>query len=426
MEYEVVQEGENGSVEVEMQVSSTHVRAVLATTLSFGICLAWWQLTPVFTKRGVMEALDISEGVFNGLTSLTFLAVGVSCPAWGDLSDARGRHLALRASLWLGVVGCVAEASSGSVVAYGVARAIVGVAAGGVSATALPYLLEVSPRHKRAVFNALQQASFSLLGQAGLAVSSRFIVRWRALGAAASLPAIACAVVLRGLPESPQFLACCARADEARDALKALARASDSEALAAIDEVGFPDDERAAKGGCAEVWSPELAALAWSWCSAVVLYYSLNFDATADGVVRQNVLLALADLPAYAACAWLVERSWCGRRGTQAAFFLVAAGGHFAEATLVARFGATGAFAAVWILGPEIFPASVRAAGLGVCNCCGKVMGVAAPLVGMLPREHAISATLALSSALATRFVLRETLDRPLELFTTSAAAGAN
>ena len=54
--------------------------------------------------------------------------------------------------------------------------------------------------------------------------------------------------------------------------------------------------------------------------------------------------------------------------------------------SLIGKFGATGAFAIVYVYGSELFPTVYRAIGIGTCSMCGKVGGVLAPLIASLVR----------------------------------------
>ncbi|MDN6460613.1 MAG: MFS transporter, partial [Corynebacterium flavescens] len=103
-----------------------------------------------------------------------------------------------------------------------------------------------------------------------------------------------------------------------------------------------------------------------------------------------TLIITLAQLPGYAAAAWLIE-VW-GRRITLAVFLIgsaVAAGCYgFAssDATIIAAgcllsFFNLGAWGALYAIGPELYPTSLRGSGTGAAAGFGRIASIIAPLI---------------------------------------------
>ncbi|NCL73039.1 putative niacin/nicotinamide transporter NaiP [Rhodococcus sp. YH1] len=105
---------------------------------------------------------------------------------------------------------------------------------------------------------------------------------------------------------------------------------------------------------------------------------------------QYTLIITLAQLPGYAVAAWLIE-VW-GRRATLASFLVgsAAAAGLFGLADTPTRIVAAGmalsffnlgAWGALYAIGPELYPTSVRAAGTGAAAAFGRIASILAPLL---------------------------------------------
>ena len=103
-----------------------------------------------------------------------------------------------------------------------------------------------------------------------------------------------------------------------------------------------------------------------------------------------TLIITLAQLPGYAVSAFLIER-W-GRRATLAAFLAgsaVAAGVYgvsTAEWQIIVAgcalsFFNLGAWGALYAIGPELYPTSLRGRGTGAAAGFGRIASIAAPLI---------------------------------------------
>ncbi|KAK7481091.1 hypothetical protein BaRGS_00027631 [Batillaria attramentaria] len=86
--------------------------------------------------------------------------------------------------------------------------------------------------------------------------------------------------------------------------------------------------------------------------------------------------------------------------------------------TLAGRFGITGAFNAVWIYTPELFPTNIRNVGVGIGSSCARVGGMAAPFFKLVADVSvwAPGATFSALCLVVTLLLwsLPETMHRPL------------
>lgn len=180
-----------------------------------------------------------------------------------------------------------------------------------------------------------------------------------------------------------------------------------TEARTAADGVGVAEARTVAgapeRAGEASLWSPEFrgrtAALWAVWFGINFSYYGA-FIWLPSLLVRQGfdliksfeytLIITLAQLPGYAVAAWLIE-VW-GRRKTLAVFLLgsAVAAGLFGQAgnptTIIAAgmalsFFNLGAWGALYAVGPELYPTSVRASGTGAAAAFGRLASILAPLV---------------------------------------------
>jgi putative MFS transporter len=103
-----------------------------------------------------------------------------------------------------------------------------------------------------------------------------------------------------------------------------------------------------------------------------------------------TLIMTLAQIPGYLAAAWLVER-W-GRRATLASFLAASAvaagiyGIQTSPAGIIAAgctlsFFNLGAWGALYAIGPEIYPTTIRGTGTGAASAIGRLAAIAAPLL---------------------------------------------
>jgi putative MFS transporter len=217
------------------------------------------------------------------------------------------------------------------------------------------------------------------------------------------------------MPESVRYLESRGRHDEAERTVRAFERAAgvpapdpaDVEAAAtratALEEARVTSGSRRAsvsallRDGLRRrtvalwlVWS----ATNFSYYGAFVWLPTLLVEAGFPLVksFEYTLLITLAQLPGYAASAWLIER-W-GRRGTLALFLLGSAvaatafgfGAVSGSATQIVVSGMflsffnLGAWGALYAVTPELYPTRLRGTGAGWAAGVGRIASIAAPL----------------------------------------------
>jgi putative MFS transporter len=210
------------------------------------------------------------------------------------------------------------------------------------------------------------------------------------------VPALYAVVIRRGLPESVRFLELQGRVDEAEAAVRRF------EDAAGVGPVPSPPPVRQETPGPRALWGPgnrrRTAALWVVWFCINFAYYGAFIwlptllVASGFSLVRSfgfTLLITLAQLPGYAAAAFLIER-W-GRRPTLATFLVGSAVGAALFATadgesavlvtgMVLSFFNLGAWGALYAVTPEVYPTGLRATGAGAAAGFGRIASILAPL----------------------------------------------
>lgn len=151
-----------------------------------------------------------------------------------------------------------------------------------------------------------------------------------------------------------------------------------------------------------------------------VLYrFVLNLSAgsLSSSLLLNLVLLTVVDLPGMAVAGWLAQRH--GTRQVASGLFLACTGVLAALSVASARMASpaavmalallgkgcvSGAFTLMWVLPMELYPTTMRGAGLGFANVCGRLGGMLAPILtsGLpLPVVSALSCAMTAAGAVA-------------------------
>lgn len=354
----------------------------------------------------VMAALavewSISPGTQGLIGSIGFVGMALGAAFGGLLADKWGRRHVF--ALTLLVYGLATGASA---LATGVAmlialRFLVGIGLGAELPVASTLVSEFAPRRIRGrVVVALE--AFWALGWIMAALVGYLLIPqvengWRWALAIGIVPTAYAAVVRFGLPESVRFLESKGRDTEAEAAVRKFEEPSGIAPVPAP-----PDDPSDDNRPAPSIWSAALrcrtAALWVIWFCINLSYYGA-FIWLPSLLVRQGftlvksfeytLIITLAQLPGYAAAAFLIER-W-GRRPTLATFLAGSAvaaallGLADSPATIIAAgcalsFFNLGAWGALYAIGPELYPTSARGKGTGAAAAFGRIASIVAPLL---------------------------------------------
>ncbi|NHC43743.1 MFS transporter [Motilibacter aurantiacus] len=352
----------------------------------------------------IMTALAVQWGLsldtLSWVASIGFLGMAVGATLGGLLADRIGRRQVFAATLLVYGIATGVSALAWSVGALIVLRFVIGLGLGAELPVASTLVSEYAPARIRGrVVVALE--AFWAVGWLAAAVIGYYVVGgsddgWRWAFLVGVVPALYSVVVRRRLPESVRFLERAGRTEEAEAAVRSYERA------AGVAPVPSPPAPPEPKASPAELWQPRMrrrtAALWAVWFGINFSYYGaftwIPTLLVADGfpLVRSfgyTLVITLAQLPGYAAAAYLVER-W-GRRQTLTTFLLGsgvaaglfgAAGGASAivASGMLLSFFNLGAWGALYAATPEAYPTRLRATGAGAAAGFGRIASILAPL----------------------------------------------
>jgi putative MFS transporter len=347
---------------------------------------------------------EADAGQLGFVASAGFLGMAIGASLGGLLADRLGRRQVFALTLLVYGVFTGLSALSLSVGMLIVLRFLVGLGLGSELPVASTLVSEFAPARIRGRVIVILE-SFWAIGWTAAAVIGYFVIpasengwRWAlALGAA---PAVWAIVVRLGLPESVRFLEAKGRHAEAE---KVVADFEDAAGVVTPAATAAPPALVAtAKSPIATLFG---ASLRRRTISLWLVWFCVNFAyygafiwlptllvAQGFSLVRSfeyTLIITLAQLPGYAASAWLVEK-W-GRRVTLAVFLAGSAGsaaffGTGPDVSTILIFGALlsffnlGAWGALYAVTPELYPTRVRGTGAGWAAGFGRLASIIAPL----------------------------------------------
>ena len=376
----------------------------------------------------IMAALTTHWGLTHTetswLASAGFVGMALGATFGGLLADRFGRRNIFAVTLLVYGLATGASALAGGLAVLIALRFVVGLGLGAELPVASTLISEYAPRKVRGRMVVILEA-FWAVGWLAAAVIGAFAVPvgengWRWALALGMVPAFYALYVRMKLPESVRFLESKGRHEEAEEIvaefeaseptrLKFQAESSDaaSEAAPVLDEkqqdAAILAGSDAASAPVTSIWAAPLrrrTAALWTIWFCINLSYYGAFTWIPSILVDQGfslvksftftLIITLAQLPGYAVAAFLIER-W-GRRATLAAFLAgsaVAAGLYglagqewqiIAAGCLLSFFN-LGAWGALYAIGPELYPTTMRARGTGAATGFGRLASIIAPLI---------------------------------------------
>lgn len=423
-------EGERGTGETEVQRQVDGLPINRRHLLVFGLCGAGLFFESLnlqimsFVAPLLAREWGLGPKALGLAISAAIMGMLVGTYAFGAIADRFGRRAAFQATVGL---FSLMTALSGLATGLGqlvAARFVAGIGIGGSIPVETAVLAEFTPGRVRGRAMALWAAALPLGGMAAPLIVAAMPEHWgwRALLFLGGVPAILVLFVRRAIPETPQYLAAKGRRADARRSIEWIAGHE-------MPELGGPTET---SGDCvpppAPRVAPERQLFAGQYRRATFVAWALNFGTffayygfvlwlpallgTVHGFARADVLsfmflLALSGLIGRFGLLTLADRF---RRETLILTYTVAAAGALAVfavqtdyapmvmAACIAAFLLEGVFSAVIPFVAEIYPAAIRATGVGWAGGMGRVATAIAPLmIGYLVSINHQAAVIALS-----------------------------
>jgi putative MFS transporter len=411
----------------ELPFTRKHGRLLVGSGLGWALdALDVGLLSFVIAQLAVVWSSD--KGALAFVASAGFAGMAIGAALGGTLSDRLGRKTVFALTLLVYGLATGVSALSWSVGALLVLRFVVGLGLGAELPVASTLVSEFSPRRIRGRVVVLLEA-FWALGSIGAALVGYLVIPtsddgWRWALLIGALPALYAVFVRLRMPESVRFLESRGRHDEAERTVRSFEEAAGvavpAAAAPAAPSAAAPAAGPAPAARPAEAPAPTTTATRASAASLLrdglrrrtvaiwVVWFATNFSYYGAFVwlptllveagfplvksFEYTLLITLAQLPGYAASAWLIEK-W-GRRGTLATFLLGSAvaatafgfGAVSGSATQIVVSGMflsffnLGAWGALYAVTPELYPTRLRGTGAGWAAGVGRIASVAAPL----------------------------------------------
>ena len=376
--------------------------------------------------------------------TLFFLGMFVGAWGFGRIADRYGRRRVLLVTVLMDALFGLLSVFAPNFALLLALRFMTGVAVGGTLPVDYAMMAEFLPPKNRGRWLVWLEG-FWAIGTiiialtAWIAAANGAGAPWRWIFFIAAVPALIGFWLRLWVPESPMYLI--------RQGREAEARAVVNRVLTSNGTAPLPQDARlvpapvdpAAEGS---IFAPALRSRTLGmmavWFLVSLSYYGVfvwvpgQLATEGFGFVRGYgflVILALAQIPGYALAAWGVE-AW-GRRPTLMMFLLLSAAGCFlftlagtpmliATALMVMSFALLGTWGALYAFTPELYPTSLRGAGMGTASAVARLGGILAPslLAVVFAKGFGLAigvfAGLLLLGALALTMVRAETRDQAI------------
>jgi putative MFS transporter len=364
----------------------------------------------VIAQLAVVWKADAAQ--LSWVASAGFLGMAIGAGVGGLLADKLGRRQVFALTLLVYGVFTGFSALSWSVGALIALRFLVGLGLGAELPIASTLVSEFAPARIRGRIIVILE-SFWAVGWTASALIGYFVIPtsddgWRWALALGAVPAVWAIVVRLRLPESVRFLEAKGRHNEAESIVAEFEDAAGATTPPAAVEPPAPavTDERPVAALFGARLRRRTISLWLVWFCVNFAYYGafiwLPTLLVAQGfsLVRSfeyTLIITLAQLPGYAASAWLVEK-W-GRRVTLAVFLAGSAvsaalfgtvgllgSADAGDATWILVFGSAmsffnlGAWGALYAVTPELYPTRVRGTGAGWAAGFGRLASIVAPL----------------------------------------------
>ncbi|XP_030848254.1 organic cation transporter protein [Strongylocentrotus purpuratus] len=346
----------------------------------------------------------------------------VGSAVFGILGDRFGRHRMLIFTIVLRIISGYALVLIHNYWLFAVVRFFQGVFL--VGSYILTFVLgtEFVGISKRNVSGIFINIPFAV-GYMLLAGIAYWIRDWRMLQVALVTPLFILLIFLIILPESPRWLISQGETEKAKKIIKHAAKVNKvqlpEDFLDEHDDVNknLQDDthkddtqkddtqEKERRPNVTDIFRyrnmrRRILILMYIWSVCAVVYHGFNLSTSSLGI---NVYLsffvsAAIEIPAYTLDIFIVQHPWLGRRRSMVLTLLlggvaclltifIAPGPFRAGVAFIGKFGISAAFGLIYLYTIELFPTSLRTAGLGICSMTGRIANILAPLI-LLTTEY--------------------------------------
>jgi len=361
----------------------------------------------------VMRLWGLSNNQVGALGSSVMAGYLVGAFAAGTLGDLIGRRKVMMYALFVYTFASLLAAFSPNWHFMFWTRMVAGLGVGAEGAIIAPYLCEfVQSRHRGRFVGSLSGfLSFGYVFSAliGYVIVPAHAQGWRIAQVISFLPILMLLWWRRSLPESPRWLIQQGRSAEAEQVVANLEShyLEHGETLPPYQDVLVPAMGVRKAGNLfqnlAALWHRDMARntfMLWTlWITITFCVFGF-FTWIPTLLVKQgmtvtksfgfSLIMYLAQIPGCYSSAFLnerLDRKWTivlyMVLGGVAAYFLSAArtGMAITVCGFWLSFFMIGAFGAIYTYTPELYPTSIRATGMGVASACGRLGGLAAPLI---------------------------------------------
>ena len=370
-------------------------------------CSNWVFDTSVFTMTVISEFEIICASSYLKTLSTTIYMSGMLFGSFffGWFGDKFGRKAAFGVTTLLLATGSIFTAISPNFSCYVVARFLTSCGGMGLFITTFVIALEFVGTKYRTVCGIAIEIPFAL-GELYIVFLAYFIRDWRIYQLVIGIPFFLFLLYLVKIPESIRWLLSKGRIAEAKRTVCEIAQFNGGEKLLWTEDIcgeeeSIDENEPENLGICSllshSTLRMRILIMALNWVVATLGYYglSLNSARLGDDAFSSFALTATMEIPSYIFCMIILDRF--GRKSILAFSQILAGntcilaavlpqepGGIFYLKTALGKFGASAAFAIVYVFTAELFPTPVRNSAVGLCSTFARIGGMLAPVVADL------------------------------------------
>ncbi|CAL1299090.1 unnamed protein product [Larinioides sclopetarius] len=374
-------------------------------------CDSWEYDDSVFTSTvlGKFNLVCNREWLISMSKSIFIAGYIAANTIFGYLSDKIGRRPVIILSDAIAVTAALGCAFSTSYIMFAVCRFFIAVGVLGVDNTVFVLMLEIiGPKH-RSAYGMAAQSGWGI-GCAVLTILAWYLRDWFWIHLAITLPSIFLLFSWWLFPESPRWLLTHGKTDEA---LKVLSKAGKRNGMYSnaietkIKEIVSKSNKDQvfvnSSGNILQLFKPGLwkrtLILFFVWSVSGFIYYGISYNTNdlAGDPFLNFALCGLIEIPAQVLTLFTIQSK--GRRNPLA-FSLAGAGVAcflvyvvpkdpswiVPVLILTGKFCVTASYCILYIFTAEIFPTTVRNAGLGLASASGQIGSIVSPFTRELGR----------------------------------------